>query len=195
LQGQYRSALLDDVLPFWQKHSLDRDHGGYLTCLDRDGAVYDTDKFVWLQARQVWMFSMLNNRLEPRPEWLETARLGADFLLKHGMDRAGDWYFSLAQDGTPLVQPYNIFSDCFGAMAFSQYALATGDPTARRVALRTYDHILKRQDNPKCKYSKAVPGSRPLMALSLPMILSRKTFFSDASFLALEAFIRRISFF
>jgi N-acylglucosamine 2-epimerase len=172
LREQYRSALLDDVLPFWQKASLDREHGGYFTCLDRDGSVYDTDKFIWLQARQVWMFSMLYNRLEPRPEWLETARLGAGFLLAHGMDRSGAWYFALTREGVPLVQPYNIFSDCFAAMAFSQYALASGDQPSRRIALRTYNHILHRQSNPKGKYSKAVPGARPLISLALPMILS-----------------------
>ena len=176
LREQYRSALLDDVIPFWMQHSLDPEHGGYFTCLDRDGSVYDTDKFVWLQARQVWMFSMLYNRLEQRPEWLETARLGADFLLRHGMNRAGDWYFSLTQEGQPLIQPYNIFSDCFGAMAFSQYALASGSADARRIALRTYQHILRRQGNPKGKYTKAVPGTRPLIGLSLPMILSNLAF-------------------
>ena len=76
---QYLGNLLEDVLPFWQRHSLDRECGGYFTCLDRKGEVYDTDKFVWLQARQVWTFSMLHNRLERRPEWLDIARLGADY--------------------------------------------------------------------------------------------------------------------
>jgi len=50
---QYRAALLDDVIPFWERYSIDDEAGGYFTCLDRDGGVYDTDKFVWLQARQV----------------------------------------------------------------------------------------------------------------------------------------------
>ncbi len=57
----YRDALLQDVLPFWERHSIDREQGGYFTCLDRAGHVFDTDKFVWLQARQVWTFSMLYN--------------------------------------------------------------------------------------------------------------------------------------
>ena len=35
----YRAALLQDIIPFWMGHSLDRMHGGYLTCLDRDGTV------------------------------------------------------------------------------------------------------------------------------------------------------------
>lgn len=81
---QYKQALLDDVLPFWQNYSLDEQEGGYFTCLDTQGQVYDTDKFIWLQNRQVWTFSMLYNQLSPDPDWLEVARLGADFLAKKG---------------------------------------------------------------------------------------------------------------
>ena len=168
----YRAALLDDVIPFWERHSLDRECGGYFSCLDRDGSVYDTDKFTWLQARQVWTFSTLYNRLEKRREWLEIARHGADFLLEHAADGAGNWYFALTREGKPLVQPCNIFSDCFAAMAFGQYALASGDDEAKAVAERTFKNILRRQDNPKGKYSKAAPGTRPMRPLALPMILA-----------------------
>ncbi len=168
----YRHALFGDVIPFWEIHSVDWEHGGYFTCLDRRGEIFDTDKFVWLQARQVWTFSMLYNRVERRETWLEIARNGADFLRRHGMDQDGNWYFSLDREGSPLIQPYNIFSDCFAAMAFSQYALAAGDEEARDLALRTYQNILRRQENPKGRYNKAVPGIRPLRSLALPMILA-----------------------
>jgi N-acylglucosamine 2-epimerase len=168
----YRDALLEDVVPFWEKHSPDREHGGYFTCLDREGGVFDTDKFIWLQARQVWTFSMLYNRVEKKERWLRIAANGADFLRHHGMDPDGNWYFALDRQGRPLVQPYNIFSDCFAAMAFSQYALAAGDDAARDLARRTYENILRRQENPKGQYSKAVPGTRPLKSLAMPMILA-----------------------
>jgi len=172
LATQYRTALLNDVIPFWERHSIDREHGGYFTCLNRDGSVFDTDKFIWLQARQVWQFSALYNRVEKRPEWRDIARTGADFLKQHGMDEDGNWYFSLTREGRPLVQPYNIFSDCFAAMAFSQYALASGGDDAKSLAERTYRNILKRKANPKGQYNKAVPGTRPMVGLSLPMILA-----------------------
>ena len=175
LAQQYSRALLDDVIPFWMRHSADREHGGYFTCLARDGSVYDTDKFLWLQARQVWTFSMLCNRLTKRDEWLQFARQGAEFLARHGRDGEGDWYFSLTRDGRPLVQPYNIFSDCFAAMAFSQYALAAKDEPAREIAGRTYRNILRRKDQPKGRYTKAVPGTRPMVSLALPMILANLT--------------------
>ena len=37
LAEQYRSTLFSDVIPFWLNNSPDREHGGYLTSLDRDG--------------------------------------------------------------------------------------------------------------------------------------------------------------
>jgi N-acylglucosamine 2-epimerase len=175
LAQQYRGTLLNDIIPFWEKHSMDYQYGGYFTCLERDGSVFDADKFLWLQARQVWMFSMLYNHLEKRDIWLQIARHGAEFLRQHGMDGEGNWYFALARDGRPLVQPYNIFSDCFAAMAFSQYALATNDEAAQQIAERTYRNILRRKDNPKGKYNKAVPGTRPMISLALPMILANLT--------------------
>ena len=168
----YKNELFENVVPFWEEHSLDSEYGGYFTCLDRQGNVYDTDKFVWLQARQVWTFSMLYNRCEKKPQWLDVATCGADFLARHGTDEAGNWYFALDRQGRPLIQPYNIFSDCFAAMAFGQYWLACGDQNAREIALRTYRNILRRKDNPKGMYSKVVADTRPLRSLALSMILA-----------------------
>jgi N-acylglucosamine 2-epimerase len=172
LKELYKHTLLDNVLPFWSQHSLDRQHGGYFSCLDQAGKVYDTDKFIWLQNRQVWTYSMFYNRLEKRAEWLDITRHGAEFLAKYGRDEAGNWYFALDRQGQPLVQPYNIFSDCFAAMAFSQYALASGEESAQEIALQAYQNVLRRQSNPKGKYNKTYPGTRSLKSLAVPMILA-----------------------
>ena len=176
----YKATLLENVVPFWASHSIDTEQGGYFTCLDRAGKVYDTDKFIWLQNRQVWLFSMLCNQkvgtAAQRSNWLSMAKGGADFLAQHGRDRAGNWYFSLTRSGEPLTQPYNIFSDCFAAMAFSQYALALeagqAKEKAKAIALQAYENVLRRQENPKGPYNKAYPGTRPLKALAVPMILA-----------------------
>ncbi len=171
----YSETLLKDVLPFWEKFSPDWECGGYFTCLDREGKVYDQDKFVWLQARQVWTFSMFYLRLEPRPSWLNMAELGMKFLADNAMDDSGHCYFSLTREGKPLVQPYNIFSDCFTAMAASEYARASGNEEMKELAIKLFKNILKRQKTPKGKYEKAYPGTRPLENLALPMILANLT--------------------
>jgi N-acylglucosamine 2-epimerase len=179
LARQYKSALLENVIPFWEKHSVDWQQGGYFTCLDRKGTVYDTDKFIWLQNRQVWMFSTFYNQIEPRADWLKIAAHGANFLAQHGRDAEGNWYFALTRNGQPLVQPYNIFSDCFGAMAFSKFALASGEDWAKEIALQAYNNVLRRKDNPKGKYTKGYPGTRPMKSLAVPMILANLTLEMD----------------
>ena len=123
LACEYRDELLGNVLPFWLEHSQDKEFGGYFTCLNRDGSVFDTDKFIWLQGREVWLFAMLYNQVERRPEWLDCAVRGAEFLRRYGHDGDYNWYFSLTREGRPLVAPYNIFSYTFATMAFAQVAI------------------------------------------------------------------------
>ena len=167
----YRNTLLNDVIPFWMKNSPDTEAGGYFTCLDREGKVFDTDKFVWLQCRQVWCFAMLYNQVEKKQEWLDMALHGAEFLEKYGRDKDGNWYFSLDRYGNPLTQPYNIFSDCFAAMGFGQLYKATGNEKFRDIAVTTFHSVLKKKENPKGIFNKSFPQSRPLQGFALPMIL------------------------
>ncbi len=171
LAGQYRDELLNNILPFWIENSQDREFGGYFTCLDREGKVYDTDKFIWLQGRQVWLFSMMYNRVEKRKEWLDCAIQGAEFLKRYGHDGNLNWYFSLTREGKPLVQPYNIFSYTFATMAFAQLSIATGSEEYATIAKKTFDNIISKQDNPKGIWNKSYPGTRELKGFSLPMIL------------------------
>ena len=37
----YRDGLLNDTLPFWLKHAVDREYGGFITSLNRDGQIID----------------------------------------------------------------------------------------------------------------------------------------------------------
>lgn len=171
LAKQYKSELLDKVVPFWLEKSQDFEHGGYFTCLERNGDVFDTDKFVWLQGREVWMFATLYNKVEKRQEWLDCAIQGAEFLKKHGHDGNLNWYFALDREGNPLVEPYNIFSYTFAVIAFGQLSIATGNQEYADIAKRTFEIVLSKVDNPKGKWNKAAPGARSLKSFALPMIL------------------------
>ncbi len=168
---QYRDELLENVVPFWLKNSKDTEGGGFFTCLNRDGSVFDKDKFMWLQGREVWLFSMLYNNVERRTDWLDMATHGADFLKKYGRAADGSWYFSTTQFGKPLIEPYNIFSDCFATQAFGQLYKATGEQEHADIAIKTFHNILKRLENPKGRWTKQVAGTRPLKNFALPMIL------------------------
>lgn len=167
----YKEELLQNVIPFWLQKSQDTPFGGYFTCLKRNGEVFDTDKFIWLQARQVWLFSYLYNKVEKKQEWLKCAIQGGEFLKKWGHDGQYNWHFSLTREGKPLIAPYNIFSYTFSAMAFGQLYLATGNEEYAHIAKVTYQTILEKSDNPKGKWNKAIPGARDLKGFALPMIM------------------------
>jgi len=171
LAEQYKGELLNNVLPFWLENSQDKEFGGYFSCLDQTGKVFDTDKFIWLQGREVWMFAMLYNKVEKRQEWLDCAIQGGEFLKRYGHDGDYNWYFSVTQEGEPLVEPYNIFSYTFASMAFGQLGLATGNKEYEQIAKITFEKILSKVDNPKGKWTKAHPGTRDLKNFALPMIL------------------------
>ncbi|MBI4906786.1 MAG: AGE family epimerase/isomerase [Acidobacteria bacterium] len=121
VQSRYRRNLFESVIPFWEKHSLDREQGGQLHCLGRDGSVYDTRKYVWMQGRAVWMFSRLYNTVEQRPEWLEAARGILDFLLPRAFAPDGRCYFALTRDGRPAAMQRKPYAAFFVALALIEF--------------------------------------------------------------------------
>jgi N-acylglucosamine 2-epimerase len=166
----YEENLAESVIPFWERHSPDRECGGYFTCLERDGTVFDTDKFVWMQGREVWGFSLVHRLLGPERRWVEMARLGAEFLRAHGRAPGGDWYFSLDRGGAPLVQPYNIFADCFCSVALGEYHRASGEDWALQTAVATWRRVQERKGNPKGAWTKQIGENRRMLAMNMPMM-------------------------
>ena len=143
LAALYRDTLLDDVMPFWLRHGVDPEHGGILTCLDRDGSVVDTDKSVWFQGRAAWMFATLHNTLEPRAEWLSAAQSCIEFLRQHCAAPDGKLYFTVTREGQPLRMRRYVYSESFAAIANAAFAKATGDARAAEDAVKffaTYLH-------------------------------------------------------
>jgi N-acylglucosamine 2-epimerase len=141
LAAKYRENLFGSVIPFWMTHSLDRERGGYFTCLDREGRVYDARKYIWLNGRQVWTLSKLYNTVEHRPEWLDAARLGAEFLRNHAFDAQGRCWFSLTREGEPSFYQRKPYGAAFVALGFLEYAKASGDSWYRDRAMELYRRI------------------------------------------------------
>jgi len=165
----YRRVLLDDVIPFWLRHGLDREHGGMLTCLDRDGALLDTDKSIWFQGRAAWMFATLWLTVERRGEWLDAARSCVEFLRRHGHGPEGKMWFSVTRDGRPLRMRRYVYSEAFAAIAFAAWARATGDERAAEEARRAFETYLRTSFEPGVMTPKFEP-TRPSKGVGSLMI-------------------------
>ncbi len=166
----FTCELLNDVVPFWMRHCPDKNNGGYLTCFGRDGSVYDTEKFMWMQWRVVWTLAELCHKVGRRDEWLELAVNGFEFLTRHGKDGEGRYYFSLRRDGVPSSAPHSVFSDCFACMGAAALFRITGDDAHRSEAESAFAQYSSRCLAPKGEWNKRMPGARNYHALSFPMI-------------------------
>lgn len=164
--ARYRRDLLESVVPFWLRHALDREHGGYFTCLDRDGSIYDTRKYVWLQGRAIWMFSRLYNALERRQEWLDAAELGVGFLRRNARDPRGRLYFSLTRDGRPHFYQRKPYAAVFYQMGLLEYARATGDQSCLAEAVEVFWQIVGWIADPALMGRAPLPGTTPMSNLA-----------------------------
>lgn len=171
LRDTYRDGLLGDVVPFWLAHGLDREYGGVLTCLDRDGTVYDTDKSIWFQGRCGWLLGTLCTEVEPRDEWLAGCRSCVTFLRRHGFDTDGRMFFAVTRDGRPLRKRRYVFSEMFAAMALAALAAATRDEAAGREALGLFERACTRLERPGGIEPKLVATTRATASFSGPMIV------------------------
>jgi len=171
LRDIYRDGLLLDTIPFWFPRSVDTEHGGFLTCLDRDGKILQTDKSVWFQGRVSWMLATLYNTVERKEEWLSLAHNGIDFLHEHCFDTDGRMFFSLTREGKPLRKRRYIFSEIFTIMALAAYGQAAGDDRSKKEALDLFKRVLGYLENPGALPPKTNPEVRPMKGLAIPMCL------------------------
>lgn len=167
----YHNTLLNDVIPFWMKHSPDFEHGGYYHCLDRDGSILSTDKAVWIQAREVWTFSRLYNTVEKKREWLDMARLGYEFLMRFCFDIDGRMFFLTTCDGKPLRKRRYWFAETFATIACAEYARASGNEEAMETARKTYHLILQLYKDNGLTSPKVFPETRQTKSHAESMIL------------------------
>ena len=163
LRDFYKAELLDNILPFWLKHVRDKECGGYHSCLNRDGSVYDYDKLcMWHAGRIIWTYSFLYNELSQDPEWLDLAKWGVDFVQDHGFAPDGTMYYALTRDGRPLQPAQDVFTELSTAIGFSEYARATGDDELYDQAKAILMQVWDRLENPGQAFQPFNADTRPV---------------------------------
>ncbi|MDP4249232.1 MAG: AGE family epimerase/isomerase [Bacteroidota bacterium] len=170
LKDFYENQLLNDTVPFWFPRSFDKDFGGFLLMRDVEGSLIDDDKAVWIQARATWLLATLYNTMEKKQEWLDGARLGYEFLMKHCFDADGRMFFHVTREGRPIRKRRYFFSETFAVIAMAAYARASGDTEAARVARVLFGKCIEYAEVPGLLPSK-FSDTRPARGIGIPMIM------------------------
>lgn len=179
IREQIRTQL-DGCINFWLKNGIDTENGGVYTCLDRKGAVYSTDKSVWMQGRCAWTFAWLCSLYGKKTEWLDASKSCLDFLEKYCINRdAGDrMYFTVTGDGKPLRQRRYFYSESFYSMANAEYYGITGEKIYLERAIKAYNtywELWHGGEDPTGLGPKTIPETRTGRSFGYPMIYLNMT--------------------
>ena len=182
------SELFENVIPFWYNNSYDEEYGGWFSCLDKNGELFDERKFLWLNGRQLWMYARLCNDISAedlksrskgklqKENLLHQAEKSADFLLEHSFNKEGMAYFSLDRQGKAYNFQRKMFSSCFlciGLGSLSQHSILKKASLYRAEARKLLRSIVSLSHDPSplgrdIIYCDGAPSSSPM---NVPMIL------------------------
>lgn len=148
LKTFYDNQIHNEIMPFWTEHAIDWEKGGIFTGISDDGTVATTEKYIWSNARAIYTFAALCNRIEQKDIWREAADNIFEFCLKHGRDSEGKWGYRTGRDGNLLEGEKAIQVDAFAIMGLVEYSRLTGDKRAVDAALETYRSTSSRLAKP-----------------------------------------------
>jgi len=129
LNGEFwREQGLTRIIPFWQSHVRDTINGAFYMSLSQEGdPIPPWDKYPAMISRQVFGFTAAY-LLSGDEQYLETARQGADYLLKYAWDpKYGGWFNRLDLHGNPLDTTKNVAYQLYTNVGLALYNFATGD--------------------------------------------------------------------
>ena len=180
--ARYEEELLSGVVPFWERFSIDCECGGFFSCLDRTGKVYDGIKQMWMQAREVFMFAALWNSRYREDRWLDIALRGYEWIAAHGRKAPGRYHLLLSRRGEALEDAPEgsaDFTACFMAMAAAELYRATGNPEFRdeaRDCLAAYEDSCVKAERQSVSFPARIAYRRlahPMFRLNVMLVLDR----------------------
>lgn len=146
--AEARTALEDlltnSVLRWWYPGTLDVMEGGFRLNHDASGQYRGpSTKAIVTQARETWFFSRISRSPYGKPEHLEAARHGFEFLRDRMWDADhGGFHWHVDSTGTHVLRrEKHMYGQAFGLYALSEYATVSGDPDAADLAGQLFNLI------------------------------------------------------
>lgn len=152
MKTEMQDVLQKNILRFWLDKMVDQEHGGFYGRIDGHEHLHaDAEKGAILNARILWAFSAAYRVLGDKA-YLEAASRAKHYIIEHFIDpEYGGVYWSLDCNGKPLDTKKQFYAIGFAIYGMSEYARATGDAEALKVAIDLYrcieEHALDHEYN------------------------------------------------
>jgi mannose-6-phosphate isomerase len=155
-----RSWLLQQSLPLWLAHGIDRAAGGFHEALAPDGYACDAPfRRLRVVARQIYVFAAAHAAGLAHAD--AAVAMGLDFLARHAAHPDGGyaWRFNLRNEPTDTTR--DLYDHAFVLLAFSAATSVLPAATLRPQALRLLAFINRAFAHPGGGYLESLPPSLP----------------------------------
>ena len=142
LRERVERELRGDILPFWLKHAVDKEFGGFRGQITNDLKIDPkANKGLILNARILWTFSKAY-RVYGYESYLGTARRAYEYLRRYFWDpEFGGVYWMVDYLGKPAETKKRIYGQAFAVYALAEYASASGEEESRERAIALQQKI------------------------------------------------------
>jgi mannose/cellobiose epimerase-like protein (N-acyl-D-glucosamine 2-epimerase family) len=149
-RASVRAHLLEQLLPLWARHGLDRRAGGCWNRLDLELApMPDGFKRLVVHARQVYAFA---RGVElGAGDWAREAVAHAlGFMVRRFRDeRHGGWFFTTSDSGEPLDRRKDLYAHAFALFALAEHYRVLGQRESLELAHETLGVLRARLRDPR----------------------------------------------
>jgi mannobiose 2-epimerase len=140
---RFRLELTGNILPFWMRHTIDRENGGFHGEIDCDLRVNKhAARASVINARILWTFSAAA-RVLGDGSYRKTADWAYDYIVDKFWDKdCGGIYWMLDYQGHPISDRKQIYAQAFAVYGLAEYFRATGRWEALDWAKQLY-HLIE----------------------------------------------------
>lgn len=116
------AELRENILPFWIRHTVDRQNGGFYGEISHDLVVRNkAERGALLTSRILWTFSSAYRHYRQADYWEMASWAYADLMKRFWDPVHGGFYWSASPEGEPLRTRKQIYGQAFGIYALSEY--------------------------------------------------------------------------
>lgn len=119
-----KRQLLEDNVPFWETRVADTDCGGYFNCFNREGKLIKDVKSGWFVGRNMYTFSELYEKIQPKESWRKIAEQGYQYMKGGFYAGNGRFQKMLSRNGEVMEGTTSIFTDHFAVKGLYKYLKA-----------------------------------------------------------------------
>jgi len=139
----FKSELIDDILSYWIKHSIEKNGEGFYGAADMEGnPVLTANKSCVLNARILWTFSEASIRF-PNSEYGIIADRAFSFMENYFADKqSGGYFMELKPDNSVASDIKHTYAQAFVIYALCKYYEFRPDPVVME-SIQNYFRLLE----------------------------------------------------